>query len=83
MTSDSLFLITVSAGGSMAKNSYSYEKRRRELDKKKKKEAKKQKKMNRPNDEPVAFDEFGLPIVASEDPAQEEDQEEDEKEEEI
>lgn len=54
----------------MARNNYSYEKRRRELDKKKKKEAKKQKKMNKENDQPVAFDEFGLPIEVPEEPSE-------------
>jgi len=60
----------------MARNNYSYEKRRRELDKKKKKEAKKQKKMERSNDQPVAFDEFGLPIEVPEEEMESETQEE-------
>jgi len=59
----------------MARNNYSYEKRKRELDKKKKKEEKKKKKLNRTNEQPVAFDEFGLPIEVPEEPTDNESQE--------
>lgn len=62
----------------MARNNYSYEKRKREIEKKKKKEAKKQKKLNKTNDEPIAFDEFGLPIEAPPEESNENENETDE-----
>ncbi len=60
----------------MARNNYSYEKRKRELDKKKKKEEKKQKKLNKTNEQPAAFDEFGLPLEVPVEPTDNESQEE-------
>jgi len=66
----------------MARSNFSFEKRRRELDKKKKKEAKREARAERkasgePSGVPVVeIDEWGNPVEKEDDPAGEPDEEE-------
>lgn len=75
-------------GLNVARSHFSYEKRRKELDKKKKKEAKRQERLERKalkSDDPDAggppisgLDEYGNPIPVEPDVPEEDDEEEDE-----